>query len=310
MINQKLVSKKLAPIALFVYSRLDHTKRTIEGLKSNELSNETDLFIFSDGPKSKKNISDVARVRRYLRSIKGFKSVKVFESKKNKGLAKSIIEGVTKIVNKCGKVIVVEDDILTSKYFLTYMNESLDYYENESKVISISGYTYPIKDLPETFFIKCAECWGWATWKRGWALFEKDGKKLFKELGEKNLINEFDFDSTYEYSQMLKDQISGKNNSWAIRWYASAFLKNKLTLYPGKSLVRNIGVDGSGTHGGIVNVYYTELNSIKIKIAQIPLVENTVARKKFSFFFKKIHSRLHRASIFVRNYVYRLLVPQ
>ncbi|MFA5125911.1 MAG: glycosyltransferase family 2 protein [archaeon] len=298
--------RKLAPIVLFVYSRLDHTKITVEALKQNFLAKESQLFVFSDGPKTPEKAGEVNKVRNYLRSIKGFKSVKIFENKKNKGLAKSIIGGVTKIVNQYGRVIVVEDDLLTSKYFLTFMNDALDFYENEKQVISISGYVYPAKDLPKTFFIRGADCWGWATWKRGWKMFETNGSKLLKQLQEKGLTKEFNFDDSYDYIQMLRDQIEGKNSSWAIRWYASAFLAGKLTLYPGKSFVRNIGVDGSGTHGGLVDVYYTELFESKLPFELIPIVEDTVVRKKFSRFFKKMHSKLFRLSIFVKNYFVHL----
>ncbi|VVB74524.1 Uncharacterised protein [uncultured archaeon] len=299
-----------APIALFVYSRLGHAQRTINALKRNLLASDTELFIFSDGPKTKEKIPEVNAVRKYLRSVKGFKSVKIFESRKNKGLAASITYGVTKIVNKYGRVIVVEDDIFTSPYFLTFMNNALNYYENDSRVISISGYTYPIKDLPETFFLKNAECWGWGTWKRGWDLFESDGKKLLLALEKRNLASEFDFNNSYDYTQMLKDQIAKKNNSWAIRWYASAFLKDKLTLYPRVSLAQNIGVDGTGTHGGLVNVYSVNLSKRNISVGKIPVIESREARKKFELFFRKIRSRYYRVFVFAKNYIKRALLPQ
>ena len=304
------MNKNYAPIALFVYSRLEHTQKTIEALKRNPESKNTKLFIFSDGPKTIDKEKDVILLRKYLHKIKGFKSIKIFESKKNKGLAKSIIEGVTKIVNQYGKIIVVEDDIVTSKYFLNFMNSSLNFYEKKDKVISISGYVYPIKNLPETFFLRNAECWGWATWKRGWDLFEKDGIKLLKELEQKKLLNKFDFENSYEYTQMLKDQIAGKNDSWAVRWYASVFLKNKLTLYPGKSFVQNIGVDGSGTHGGIVNVYYSPLSKKPIIPRNIPIVEDKKIRKKFTKYFKKIHSKKFRLFLLVKTNILRLISPQ
>lgn len=297
-----MYTRDLAPIVLFVYSRPEHTKKVIEALKNNELSKTSNLFIFSDGPKNKEVEKKVLEVRKYLKTIIGFKSVKVFESKKNKGLANSIIEGVTKIVNKYGKVIILEDDIVTSKYFLKFMNDSLNLYKNDKEVISISGYTYPIKDLPQTFFLKNAECWGWATWKRGWNTFEKDGKKLFNQLKEKNAFKEFDFNDSYPYTKMLEDQINGKNNSWAIRWYASAFLKNKLTLYPKKSFVQNIGVDGSGTHGGKLNVYSANIENNYPLLKKIGFEENIEVRKRFGFYFKKINSLWYRIFLRLKNF--------
>jgi hypothetical protein len=167
------------------------------------------------------------------------------------------------------------------------MNEALDLYEKEEKVISIHSYTLPVKKLlPETFFIKGADCWGWATWKRGWDLFEPDGRKLLEKLEKNNLTKDFDFDGTYNYTGMLKRQIAGLTNSWAIRWYASAFLAGKLTLYPGRSLVQNIGQDASGTHKGDSSVHQTFLTDIKISVGGIEITENKNARGAIIKYFK------------------------
>jgi hypothetical protein len=238
-----------APVALFVYNRPWHSRQTIEALQANALAWETELYIFSDGPRAEADVKKVEEVRNYVRSVNGFQSVHIVESNVNQGLARSIIAGLTNVLQTNGSIIVLEDDMVTSPFFLTYMNRALDLYENETDVISIHGYVYPVKEaLPETFFLKGADCWGWSTWKRGWDLFEENGSVLLQELKHKALTHEFDFYGTYPYTRMLEKQIRGENDSWAIRWYASAFLKNKLTLYPGKSLVRNIGNDTSGTH--------------------------------------------------------------
>jgi putative methyltransferase (TIGR04325 family) len=173
------------------------------------------------------------------------------------------------------------------------MNEGLEIFEDDEKVISIHGYIYNIKELPEIFFIRGADCWGWATWKRGWDLFEKDGKKLLYELEKRKLTKLFDFNGAYPYTEMLRDQIAGKNNSWAIRWYASAFLLEKLTLYPGTSLVKNIGIDGSGTNfKSEITWMDVELSTKPITIKKIPAVENQEARKKMeNFFFEVIRKQ-------------------
>ena len=159
-----------APIVLFTYNRLLHTRKTVESLQNNELANKSNLFIFSDGPKNEKDQVIIKDIRNYLKKIKGFKKIEIIEREKNFGLANNIIDGVTKIVNEYGKIIVLEDDILTNQYFLKFMNEALEFYEKEEKVMHISGYMYPIdsKELPDTFFIKPTTCWGWATWKRAW----------------------------------------------------------------------------------------------------------------------------------------------
>jgi hypothetical protein len=276
----------LSPIALFVYNRPEHTRRTILALQKNELATESDLIIFSDGAKNEAVKNEVEEVRRYLKTVTGFKSVKIFERQENQGLAKSIICGVTEVVNQYGKIIVLEDDLVTSPYFLKYMNEALDLYEKEEKVISIHGYIYPIKqELPETFFLKGADCWGWATWKRGWQLFENNGQKLLTELKEKKLTREFDFDGSYPYTLMLEGQIRGFNNSWAVLWYASAFLKSKLTLYPGTSLVTNVGFDDSGTHTGKTTNFNVKIADRPLSVDEINLLENKEARKAIRKYF-------------------------
>jgi len=276
----------IVPIILFVYNRPWHTQQTVEALKKNELACESDFFIFSDGPKVE-NDENVRKVREYIKTIDGFKSVTIIEREKNLGLANSVIAGVTEIVNRFGKVIVLEDDLVTSKYFLKFMNDALDFYEHEEKVISIHGYIYPVKSkLPETFFLKGADCWGWATWKRGWKIFNSNGNELLKRIKEQDIHNEFDFNGAYPFTDMLEAQVKGKVDSWAIRWHASAFLKGKLTLYPGRSLVSNIGMDNSGTHCGENKEFDNNTIDREVKIKKIDVVENEEAKKVIAQFFK------------------------
>lgn len=276
-----------APITLFVYNRLEHVRQTVEAIEKNILANQSDLIIFSDAPKSEVQAKAVCEVREYIHQIVGFKSVTIIERDKNWGLANSIIDGVTSVVNQYGRVIVLEDDLVTSPYFLQYMNDGLNIYEKNKDVASIHGYVYPIEGLPETFFLRGADCWGWATWKEKWAMFEPEGVKLLDALKRSNMMNRFDFNGTYSYSNMLKDQIAGKNNSWAIRWYASAFLNNKYTLYPGKSLVLNIGNDGTGTHCGETSAFTSEISNKAIEITLIPVEDNQQVLLAIERYFKK-----------------------
>lgn len=291
----------LAPIALFVYKRPYHLKITYDALVKNYLSEESELFIFSDGPKSEKDELSVNEIRKFIKELRGFKKINLVERETNLGLSKSIISGVTELVNKYGKIIVLEDDIVTSPFFLMYMNDALTFYNNTDEVISIHGYMYPINAiLPETFFLRGADCWGWATWKRAWNLFEPDGKKLLKELEQQNLLNEFDWGGSLNNVRMLKNFIKGKNDSWAIRWHASAFLNNMLTLYPGKSLVNNIGADGSGTNVKKTNIYNATLASEQIKIKSIPMEEDLYVQELLKIYFlknKPLLSRLLRKII-------------
>lgn len=304
----------LAPIALFVYNRPEHTQKTIEALQKNILAPESDLIVFSDGSKdSPESREGVWAVREYLKGVKGFKSVKIIAREENRGLARSIIAGVTEIINSFGRVIVLEDDMISSRYFLQYMNEALDIYESNDQVISIHAYIYPVKEkLPNTYFLKGADCWGWATWRRGWDLFEADGQKLLNELETKKLTREFDFSGSYPYAQMLRDQIAGKNNSWAIRWYASAFLKNKLTLYPGKSLINNIGFDGSGTHcSGVTKIdCKIDVENVEIKVGNIEIKESIIARLAVVRYFRgqnNLYKLLLKGLRYLRTILKRLI---
>ncbi len=287
MANSNAQLPSLAPICLFAFNRPEHTLKTIESLLKNLESKRSVLYVFCDGPRNigEKTLTD--QVRKYLTSLEGFADIHLRFQNENLGLAKSIILGVTEVIQNHGRVIVVEDDLVTSPYFLQYMNENLTRYENEDRVISIHAYSYPTRQsLPEVFFLKGADCWGWATWRRGWDLFEADGQKLLQQLKAKKLLRTFDFDGSYPYVKMLQDQIAGRNNSWAIRWYASAFLADKLTLYPGRSLVNNIGLDGSGTHCEESNIYFADTIKSPMPESSIPIVENQEARKAFIDFFR------------------------
>lgn len=284
-----------SPIILFVYNRPDHTRRTIEALKLNKLANESELVIFSDAPKSEVHAEKVCEVREYIRQIDGFKSVTIVEREINLGLAHSIIDGVTMIVNKDGRIIVLEDDMVTSPYFLTYMNEALEKYADDERVVSIHGYVYPVKQpLPEAFFLPGADCWGWATWSRGWACFNSDGLFLLDELKRRQLTRAFDFNDAYPFSKMLEGQIKGENDSWAVRWYASAFLEGKLTLYPGRSLVHNIGNDNSGTHCGESADLDAKLSNTPINLSNIEIEPSQEGRHAFEDFFRQKQTGLLR----------------
>jgi hypothetical protein len=278
-----------APITLFVYNRPDHFRRTVDALKANVLANESDLIVYSDAPKSEAQADNVREVRKYIREIGGFKSLTVIERTTNLGLARSIIDGVTAILNKHGRIIVLEDDMVTSPYFLTYMNAALEKYANDDRVVSIHGYVYPVaQELPETFLLPGADCWGWATWSRGWACFNADGQFLLDELKRRSMIRSFDFNGAYPFSKMLDDQIKGINDSWAVRWYASAFLAGKLTLYPGRSLVHNIGNDDSGTHCGNSAGMDAQLSKTPIDLGNIVIEPSQKGRQAFEEFFREI----------------------
>jgi len=277
-----------APIILFTYNRLKHTRATVEALQQNKEAENSKLIIFSDAAANEIHTVKVNEVRNYIKTITGFESIEIIEREKNYGLGQNIIEGVTQVINQYGKVIVLEDDLITSPFFLQYMNDALNLYVHEKKVVSVHGYVYPVKQqLPETFFLRGADCLGWGTWKRGWDNFEKDGKVLLNTLIEKNLVKEFDFFNAYPYTQMLRDQIAGKNSSWAVRWYASAFIKDLYTLYPARSLVFHSGGDGTGINAGYDNLLDVTLSDLPIEMKKITVEQDDWAYNAYVEFHKK-----------------------
>ncbi|ACU06234.1 MULTISPECIES: glycosyltransferase [Pedobacter] len=267
-----------APIALFVYNRPQHTARTLKFLTQNELASESRLFVFSDGPKSAADENNVLEVRELLKNISGFKSVELIESKENMGLANAVISGVNRLIADYKQVIVMEDDLITSPYTLSYFNEALERYRNEDKVMHIGAYMFNVKDaqLPETFFYRVATSWGWATWERAWQHFEPNIDTLMSRF-DKTKKSAFSIEHTMNFWKQMQEFKSGKNNSWAIRWYASIFLKGGLTLNPAHSLVNNIGHDGTGVHSGINDIYNVIINPKPITYFPDQIAENPEA---------------------------------
>jgi hypothetical protein len=288
---------QLAPIALFTYNRPVHTRQTIDSLLKNEYASGSDLIIFSDAPKNDADGDGVRQTRAYLRGITGFRSINLIERAENMGLAANIIDGVTQVVNEYGRIIVLEDDLLTSSFFLKYMNEALTMYEDVDEVISVHGYVYPIKrQLPENFFLIHTDSLGWGTWKDKWVYFNPNGEELLRQLTQKRLLRQFNFDESYDFAKMLRRQIKGENNSWAIRWYASAFLENKLSLFPGRSLVFHNGGDNTGTNCVYESWLDVDLSESPINLRpQLPLIESIEARHAYVDFFRSL-----RIPIFVR----------
>lgn len=276
----------LAPIVLFVYNRPWHTRQTVEALQQNELAVESELYIYSDGSKNEDVKPRVEEVREYIKTITGFKNVTIIEREENWGLAASIIEGVTEIVNKYGKIIVLEDDLVTSKFFLKFMNESLEYYKDQKKVWHISGWNYPIdsKGLGDTFFWRVMNCWGWATWADRWIYYKRNPSEIASEFTKKDIYN-FNIDGSQNFWSQVNDNITGKLKTWAIFWYATIFKHNGLCLNPSRSFVENIGQDATGENCRYL-MYSNILNDIDKWEFNLRLVESKLAidylKKKYS----------------------------
>ena len=281
--------KDIAPIALFAFNRPDHLRTTLKALRQNELALESELTIFCDGPRSNDDLEAVTAVRDVAGSAEGFRRVNVVARKENLGLAVSVTTGVTSMLNAHDTVIVMEDDLVTSPCFLRFMNDALNTYANDERVISICGYSYPVpEDLPETFFLGGAHCWGWATWRRGWDLFDADATRLLEALeNDDDLLYEYDRAGSYPHAQYLLWTTFGQGDSWALRWMASAVVHGKLTLYPGRSLVANTGMDSSGTHESDLDVYDTDVSRNLPRIGEIEVSESPLARRALRSFHAK-----------------------
>jgi hypothetical protein len=241
---------KLAPVALFVYNRPRHTELTLEALKNNYLSNQSELYIFSDGPKincTEEQLSKILEVRKIIASKNWCNTVHIIESDRNKGLASAIVDGINRVFLTSDKIIVLEDDLVTSKGFLKYMNEALNIYSQDNNVMHISGYQHPfIRLMPATFFTNSMNCSGWGTWKRAWQLLITDPDYLAKEISK--LYVSFIDPLNYRICEQLKANINGTNSTWAIKWYCTIILNNGLCLNPKTSLIKNIGFDNSGSN--------------------------------------------------------------
>jgi len=290
--NSNEFMKDLAPILLFVYNRPEHTRLTVESLKSNYLANQSELYIYSDAAKNEEDRPAVEIVRENIKSIDGFAKINIYLREKNFGLANNIIDGVTRLVSQFGRIIVLEDDLIVSPYFLTFMNDALEIYKYEEKVGHIHACEFFMNDtLPDTFLIKYFGSWGWATWERSWKMFNPDGAALLKELKDRNLAHTFDFNGAYGLTRMLSRQVKGLNNSWAIRWSASLFLKDCYSLNVGKTQVENIGLDGSGTHCGSGVKMLSNINIKELPVEKIePITENMYARKAVETYFRNTYS--------------------
>ncbi len=303
-------SNQFAPIVLFVYSRPSHTRQTVEALLKNPEAKDSLLYIFADGPKDNASDSVKQRIkdlRQYIHTISGFKDVVIEESEINKGLAKSIIYGVTKVINRHGRIVVIEDDVVTSSHFLHYINQSLEFYKDDNDVICINGASFfnnaPISE--NTYFQYGADCQGWATWKRGWDVFNPDGAELLNRIiSNKQYMYELTYNNTFDYIKMLRNTIDGGIDSWAINWLCSAIVYRKLCLYPSKSLVHNIGFDSNATNtSGSDSDYAREYISIiadetTIEFPKIVVKESAIMRKELEKKYRKLlHPSLYKIII-------------
>lgn len=279
------------PVVVFAYNRPTHIKKALDALNNSVNANLFDLYIFCDGNKGNNDKEAVKLVQNEIEAFienSNFNKTITEFSVENKGLANSIITGVTRIINIYDVVIVIEDDLIVSNLFLEYMKNALMFYQNNCKIWSISGYSFPMKSLENykhDVFITGRGCsWGWATWKDRWNLVDWNVSDYERFIKNKRQIKEFS-KSGADLPNMLELQMNGRIDSWAIRWCYSEYKNNMYTIYPKESLIVNKGLDGSGTHSEITTDYDTELSNSKDIV-----FENVKLNKKILKEFRKKYS--------------------
>lgn len=287
--------KSVAPVVLFVYNRPDHTRQVLEALRQNDLADQTELFIYADAPKNPNDpqlLAQVDAVRKLIREQQWTAKVHIIERTENKGLAASIIEGVGHTLERFDRVIVLEDDICVSKGFLKFMNDALQVYADDDQVMHISGYIYPynkrIQVKEDTLFLKINTCWGWATWKRAWKYFNPDTQFHLRRWHSPEDRHKFDIEGHACYYLQLEQNSQGIINSWAVKWYASWLDAGGYSLCPKKSLVRNIGNDGTGIHSLSTNKFDMELAE-GLTVQKLPVIEHLAVRKSIDRFYKELY---------------------
>jgi acetyltransferase-like isoleucine patch superfamily enzyme len=287
-----MMPNQLAPIVLFVYGRAWHTEQTLRALKQNDLAEQSTLYIYADGPKHLAPRADrdkIEDVRRLVRSEKWCGDVIVVESPHNLGLVKSFVKGVTEVVNRHGRVIVLEDDQITSRGFLKFMNEALDIYEDDEKVMHVSGYMFPARfeSKQTTFFLDVQTCPGWGTWKRAWDHYEHDALDHFEYFNQsRRRRRKFDIEGHAYFFAQLKKNVEVPDYSWAVRWYASCSRAGGLALFPARSLVRNIGMDGTGMHCAPTRMYDV-VPAEYLEVYRVPIKENPEIRRSVDGFYRE-----------------------
>ena len=297
-----------SPIIIFVYNRLHHLDILFNSLQKNDLFKKSKVIVFSDGAKNEIDKDKIDKVRELLKKRLIPQNSEIIENNVNLGLSRNVIGGLNKIFQIYDRAIILEDDLELSPFFLNYMNDALNLYATSENVASVSGYMYPIepkKFSNNYFFLKLIESWGWGTWKRAWNIFENDSLQLKKKIDEKQLVNEFNFESGISYYKMLTDNINGLNDSWAVRWYASTFLKNMNTLFPSKSFVKNIGIDNSGENCNYTTVYDSLINVEYNKLKKTDSLELLSDRLIIQSFFQKIKYKRYLDNVInkIKNFV-------
>ena len=288
------------PVVVFIHRRPEHLKNTLLSLLKCDGIEHAPIFVYGDGARSEDEMKEVTQARNIAESILGNRA-KYRYSKKNKGLSRSVIDGVTEVLMEFEEIIVLEDDLILERNFLLYMNKALKKYCKTENVYQISGYQFDVsefKEKKEALFLPFTVSWGWGTWRRAWSQLEEDAEGWMNLKSDKRLRYSFNLDGTYEYSTMLFRQMKGSCDSWAIRWYWTVFKNKGLTLFPPKSLVGNSGFDGTGTNGTGIFRKFSKNGQHKYKIMEIEMPND---EKVIEGNFRFLKNTIRRENGFINN---------
>lgn len=306
-----------SPVIIVAYNRDAHFRMTLKALSLNIDAINTMLYCYLDGPKNpddsiaQEKIIDV--INQYK---KNFKKVEIIIREYNYGLAKNITEAVTETVSKYGKVIVLEDDIVTSKSFIKFMNNALKFYENNEKIWHIAAHSeINFEDRKDEIYIwSVMNCWGWATWANRWKYFEKNPEHLINDFSE-DMIRDFDLDGCGYFWYQVVANASKRIDTWAIFWYATIFKNNGFCVNPYFSFAKNIGLDGTGVHCDfdVDRMKNQILNHDGEFVGKKEIIEDTVikasirdtyfARRKTLTYIKKAYSSRKNLYNYIRKFL-------
>lgn len=293
-----------APVVLFVYNRPRHTAEVLNALSSNSIASETHLYVYSDAPRRPDTLDDVQAVRHLIHGIRGFGDLTIIEREDNHGLARSIIEGVTQVISRHGSAIVLEDDLVTSPTFLTFMNHGLEVYKNRPDILSITGFSFPTRFMrfPEsthdTVYLNIRPMsWSWATWRDRWNRVDWEVSDYSRFISSKDAVRHLNRGGT-DLAGLLKLHMEQRIDSWYIRWAYHASKEGLLTVYPTKSFVNNIGHDGTGVHCGVSTdpIYsHAEMNGqTNVRLPHDLTLDPTIVKRFNRAFNIPLRSRVKR----------------
>ena len=285
--------KNKIPVVIVLYNRPIHTLKLFQSILDTKKFNNFSFFAYCDGPRNSSDQANIDAIKKILKNFKSKLNLKYFFRKKNIGLIKNITKSINSVLKKYDSIIVLEDDLILNKNFFIFMQKAMRKFSKSKKIFQISGYSYPVNNNKNHYFLSLSSCWGWGITKKNWYNFLKffnDKELLFdsyKKINQSKILRQsFNYNNTYDYFSMLKNFFNRKVNSWGIIFYLYLFINKKLTVFPSSSLVKNNGFDGSGNHKSKNNLFNNKFKNINLDNFPNKIVERSIHRLKIEDFFK------------------------